>query len=147
MPYSSAGTDNKMKNTWLLMVCIVLTACVNKQQNAPKSLVTPVAEPVVQQPQATANEDRMKSSSLTANETCIRSLNALRSYSPKNWDKYSGAMAELNKKNSLFLSVKEDLNPQLNDLVINAYESRMKTLCYRIESALGQAMIAQVDPM
>lgn len=46
-----------MKKTWLLMVCIVLAGCVNKQQNAPKSLVTPAAEPVVQQPQTAANED------------------------------------------------------------------------------------------
>ena len=134
-----------MKKAWLLMVCISLAGCVNKQQNAPKSLVTPA--PVAQQPQALTNEDTVKSSALTANETCVRSLNALQAYSPKTWEKYSIAMADLNKKNSLFLSVKNDLNPQLNDLVVNAYESKMKTLCYRIESTLGQSMIAQVDSL
>lgn len=136
-----------MKKAWLLMVCIALAGCVNKQQSAPKSLVTPAAAPVAQETQAVASNDTVKSSSLTANETCVRSLNALRAYSPKTWEKYSIAMADLNKKNSLFLSVKNDLNPDLNDLVVSAYESKMKTLCYRIESTLGQSMIAQVDSL
>lgn len=136
-----------MKKAWLLMICVALAGCVNKQQNAPKSLVTPAATPVAQETQSVTNDDTVKSRSLTANETCVRSLNALRAYNPKTWEKYSLAMADLNKKNSLILSVKNDLNPQLNDLVVNAYDSKMKTLCYRIESTLGQSMIAQVDSL
>jgi hypothetical protein len=149
MIHYPAGIDYKMKKAWLLMVCIALAGCVNKPQSAPKSLVTPAQAPapVTQQAQVVTNDNTIKSGALTANETCVKSLRALQTYSPKSWNKYSVAMDELNSKNSLFLSVKNDLNPQLNDLVINAYVSKMKTLCYRIESTLGQAMIAQVDPL
>lgn len=137
-----------MKKAWLLMMFIALAGCANKSQREPKSLVTPAATPasVAQQP-AVSTDKNASTSRLTANETCVRSLAALRTYSPKNWNKYSEAMAELNRKNSLFISVRDDLNPQLEDLVLNAYDSKMKTLCYRIESTLGQAMVSQVDPM
>lgn len=138
-----------MKKTVFLMICVALAGCASKTQNAPKSLVTPTAPPapVAQPAPVMTNTNTNSTNNLTANENCIRGLNALRAYNPKSWDKYSAAMTELNRKNSLFISVKDDLNPQLNDLVMNAYASRMKTLCYRIESTLGQAMVSQVDPL
>lgn len=135
-----------MKKIWFLMICVALAGCANKKDSAPKSLVTPAPAPVAQQPVAT-NQNSAENSPLTANQTCMRGLDALRTYSPKNWDKYSAAMNELNRKNSQFMSVQGDLTPQLNDLVVNAYTSRIKTLCYRIETTLGQAMVSQVDPL
>jgi len=56
-------------------------------------------------------------------------------------------MAVLNSINSQFAAVRDDLSPQLKDLVTNAYDSKMKSLCYRIETTLGQAMISQIDPL
>lgn len=131
-----------MKNIGLLIFSLMLAGCATTHQTAPKSLVTPApvqAEVVEPQPSAVPE----KGTSLTANETCTKSLAALQTYNSRSWNKYSREMSELTSKTSQFLSVKEDLNPQTNQLVMNVYASRMATLCYRIESALGQAMLEQ----
>ncbi|WP_313082920.1 hypothetical protein [Atlantibacter sp.] len=131
-----------MKKTGLLIFSLMLAGCASTQQTAPKSLVTPApvqADVIEPQPPAVTTNG----TSLTANETCTKSLAALQTYNPRSWDKYSREMSELTSKTSQFLSVKEDLNPQTNQLVMSVYASRTATLCYRIESALGQAMIEQ----
>ncbi|WP_312981702.1 hypothetical protein [Atlantibacter sp.] len=131
-----------MKKTGLLIFSLMLAGCATTTQTAPKSLVTPapIQTDIIEPQPSPAPEN---GTNLTANETCTKSLAALQTYNPRSWNKYSQEMSELTSKTSQFLSVKEDLNPQTNQLVMNVYASRTATLCYRIESALGQAMIEQ----
>lgn len=82
---------------------------------------------------------------LTANQTCVKSLATLKAYNAKSASKYNLEMGKLTRKTSQFISVKENLVPDANNLVMDAYHSRMDTLCYRIETTLGQAMIAQAS--
>ncbi len=128
------------------MLCLVLAGCVNKSQTGQKSLVTPLpsqtATPQVAQPAAVEN-----TTSLNANETCSKELSALQAYNPRSWNKYNSEMSELISKTSQFLSVRDDLNPKINELVMSVYDSRMKTLCYKIESSLGQAMVEQASQL
>ncbi len=140
-----------MKKTGFLCFILALTGCVNASHKAPESLVTPspsAAEMNTSEQQKTAPQpDAIESStsSLMANSTCLKELAALQTYSPRNWNKYSEEMSALTGKTSQFLSVKQDLNPRINQLVMNVYQARMQTLCYKIESALGQAMIDQAS--
>jgi len=135
-----------MKRAGFLVLCLVLAGCVNKSQTGQKSLVTPLpaetAAPQATQPAAVEN-----TVSLTANETCTKELSALQSYDQRSWNKYSSEMSELISKTSQFLTVRDDLNPKINELVMSVYDSRMKTLCYKIESTLGQAMVAQASQL
>ena len=130
-----------MKKMLLLTLCVVLAGCVNKSQTKPASLVTP-AQPVAAAPQP-APRAEPDNSGLMAQETCRKELEALRAYGPRTYNKYAGEMATLTAKTSKFLSVKEDLNPRINDLVMSAYQSRMQTLCYKIEASLGQMLVDQ----
>lgn len=135
-----------MNKTWLLMLCIALAGCVNKPQNTPKSVVTPPpAQPVVIEPQPAVAHTVSSAPTLIANDACVKQLTALKTYDPKSYKRYSGEMHVLTRKTSQYLSVKEDLNPQIDGLVASAYDSRMKTLCYRIQSTLGQSMINQAN--
>lgn len=139
-----------MNKLWLTVLCLALAGCASKSPLAPVSLVTPPSPPAISaevQPEKSANSENQATPRLATEATCVNELAALKSYSPKSWNKYSIAMADLNRKNSKFISVRDALNPQLNELVLNAYDSRMKTLCYRIESTLGQAMVSQVNPL
>lgn len=137
-----------MNKTWLLMLCIALAGCVNKPQNTPKSVVTPPpAQPVVVEPQPAVAQTVSSVPTLTANDTCVKQLTALKTYNPKSYKRYSGEMQVLTRKTSQYLSVKENLNPQIDDLVTGAYDSRMKSLCYRIQSTLGQSMINQANQL
>ncbi|HEX4503154.1 MAG TPA: hypothetical protein VH187_18630 [Scandinavium sp.] len=132
-----------MKKTGFLMLCFVLAGCANKSQTAHQSLVTPLPTPApAPQEQVVTTK---KTNALMGNETCIKSLSALQTYNARSWNQYSSEMRELTGKTSQFLSVKADLNPDINDLVMSVYESRMKTLCYKIESTLGQSMIEQAS--
>lgn len=128
------------------MLCLVLAGCVNKSHTGQKSLVTPLptqtAAPQATQPAAVEN-----TTSLNANETCSKELSALQTYNPRSWNKYNSEMSELISKTSQFLSVRDDLNPKINELVMSVYDSRMKTLCYKIESTLGQAMVEQASQL
>lgn len=136
-----------MKKTGLFLFCLMLAGCANTSQTPPESLVTPspaqanTVEPQQISPQM--NDVSTGSKSLTANETCAKELAALQTYNPRSWDRYSQEMAELTSKSSQFLSVRQDLNPRISQLVMDVYDSRMQTLCYKIEGALGQAMIEQ----
>lgn len=137
-----------MRKTWFLMLCIVLAGCAAKPQHSAQPVATPApVQPLVTpepQPVAATSNDR-PASDLTANKTCVKSLTTLQAYSPKTASRYTQEMRQLTRKTSQFLSVKEDLATQSNELVLDAYRSRMNTLCYRIETTLGQAMIAQAN--
>ncbi|MGU3524750.1 hypothetical protein ACLBW2_16790 [Enterobacteriaceae bacterium C23F] len=134
-----------MNKTWLLMLCIALAGCANQPQNTPKSAVTP--PPVVMEPQPVAAQTVSNKPTLTANDACVKELTALKTYNPKSYKRYSGEMQVLTRKTSQYLSVKKDVNPQIEDLVTSAYDSRMKSLCYRIQSTLGQSMINQANQL
>ena len=137
-----------MNKTWLLTLCIALAGCVNKPQNTPKSVVTPPpVQPVVMEPQPAVAQTNSSNPTLIANDSCVKQLAALKTYNPKSYKRYSGEMQVLTRKTSQYLSVKEGLNPQIDDLVTGAYDSRMKLLCYRIETTLGQSMISQMNPL
>lgn len=127
-----------MKKTWLMMLCLSLAGCAGKSENAPVSLVTPQqTAPVKAEPRA--------ETSLTANETCVKELAALRIYNRKAWNRNSDEMKTLTGQTSLFISVKEGVDPGISNIVANTYSSRMQTLCYRIQSTLGQAMVSQSE--
>ncbi|SNY65811.1 hypothetical protein [Enterobacter sp. CC120223-11] len=137
-----------MNKTWLLMLCIALAGCANQPQNTPKSVVTPPpAQPVVVEPQPAAAQTVSNEPTLTANDACVKQLTALKTYNPKSYKRYSGEMQVLTRKTSRYLAVKEDVNPQIEDLVTGAYDSHMKSLCYRIQSTLGQTMINQANQL
>ncbi|WP_110876796.1 hypothetical protein [Franconibacter helveticus] len=133
-----------MNKMMLATLCVVLAGCVNKPQK-PESLVTPVsAQPAAVAPQPVSPpRAEQDTSSLMAHETCRKELEALRAYGPRTYNRYAGEMAALTAKTSKFLSVKEDLNPRINELVMSAYRSRMQTLCYKIETSLGQMLVDQ----
>lgn len=134
-----------MKKMLLVTLCVVLAGCVNKSQK-PTSLVTPApAQPAAIAPQPPAPPARTEpdNNGLMAQETCRKELEALRAYGPRTYNRYAGEMATLTAKTSKFLSVKEDLNPRINDIVMSAYQSRMQTLCYKIETSLGQMLVDQ----
>ncbi|MGU3414633.1 hypothetical protein ACLBW0_13370 [Enterobacteriaceae bacterium C34A] len=134
-----------MNKTWLLMLCIALAGCANQPQNTSKSVVTP--PPVVMEPQPVAAPTVSNKPTLTTNDACVKELTALKTYNPKSYKRYSGEMQVLTRKTSRYLAVKENVNPQIEDLVTGAYDSRMKSLCYRIQSTLGQTMINQANQL
>ena len=137
-----------MNKTWLPMLCIALAGCASQPQNTPKSAVTPSpAQPVVMEPQPAAAHTVSNGPTLAATDACVKQLTALKTYNPKSYKRYSGEMQVLTRKTSRYLAVKEDVNPQIEDLVTGAYDSRMKSLCYRIQSTLGQSMINQANQL
>ena len=137
-----------MRNMWLLMLSIVLAGCTAKSQPPaqPFTTLTPVQPVVIPAAQpVTATSQKPSAPVLTANQTCTKSLTTLKIYSAKSASKYTLEMRQLTRKTSQFISVKENLASDTNSLVMDAYRSRMNTLCYRIETTLGQAMIAQAN--
>lgn len=139
-----------MNKLWLTVLCLALAGCASKSPLAPVSLVTPPSPPAIAtdvQPEQPANNESQAKPRLATEATCANELAALKSYSPKSWNKYSAEMRQLTRKSSQFASVKEKISPQINELVLNSYDSRMKTLCYRIESTLGQIMISQATQL
>ncbi len=83
------------------------------------------------------------SESTNSMATCRKELDALKHYGPKTYSRYAAEMDALTAKTGKYLSIKEGLTPELNDIVITMYQSQIKTLCFRIQSSLGKLIIEQ----
>ncbi|EOC1302889.1 hypothetical protein QMW88_07245 [Cronobacter dublinensis] len=136
-----------MNKSLLFMTCVLLAGCASQP---PKSQVTPlapasapVAQPQPVQPAPESKPFAAASESTNSMATCRKELDALKHYGPKTYSRYAAEMDALTAKTGKYLSIKEGLTPELNDIVITMYQSQIKTLCFRIQSSLGKLIIEQ----
>ncbi|ALB64020.1 hypothetical protein AFK62_16590 [Cronobacter condimenti 1330] len=137
-----------MNKSLLFMTCVLLAGCASQP---PKSQVTPLAPapaPVAAQSQPVQPAPESKpfaaaSESTNSMATCRKELDALKHYGPKTYSRYAAEMDALTARSGKYLSIKDGLTPELNDIVITMYQSQIKTLCFRIQSSLGKLIIEQ----
>ena len=90
------------------------------------------------QQQKTASKDNI--SHLTQ---CNRDLESLRTVSATQYQRYLSEYDHLMKSSADFMTVKDDVSPEVADLARPKFQFALVNLCYRIKDTLAQTLIHQ----
>ncbi|WP_312055636.1 hypothetical protein [Pantoea brenneri] len=124
-----------------LITMVMMTSiagCSARENVALKSQPTPEREKV--SPESVTNEVR---SSLSPLAQCNRDLESLRTVNMTEYRKYLAQYDGLMKSSAGFMSVKDDVSPEVAELARPRFQYALVNLCYRIKGALAQTLINQ----
>lgn len=125
-----------------IFICLLLGGCsLNHDTQSPSKIeisndgrnVTSIKN----QPQITESET---SSHLTQ---CNRDLESLRTVSQTEYRRYAAEYDALLKSSAGFMTVKDDVSPEVAALARPKFQFALVNLCYRIKDALAQTLINQ----
>lgn len=74
---------------------------------------------------------------------CNRDLESLRTVSPSEYRRYAAEYDALLKSSAGFMTVKDDVSPEVAALARPKFQFALVNLCYRIKDALAQTLINQ----
>lgn len=74
---------------------------------------------------------------------CNRDLESLHTVSPSTYLSYRGEYDRLMKSSAGFVTVKDDVSPEVAELARPRFQYALVSLCYRIKDALAQSLINQ----
>lgn len=135
-----------MQNNPVTAVLIVWAACLSgcaatSGQGAAVS-PAPASAPagVHREPAVNAGKNQDASSHLTQ---CNRDLESLRTVSMTEYRRYTAEYDALMKSSAGFMTVKDDVSPEVAELARPKFQFALVNLCYRIKDALAQTLINQ----
>lgn len=76
---------------------------------------------------------------------CNRDLESLRTVSPSAYHRYQTEYDGLMKSSADFVTVKDDVSPEVAELARPRFQYALVSLCYRIKDALAQSLINQAS--
>lgn len=128
--------------------CLLLTGCVqpplNKEADAThlgeNTNVSSEIMPNKPQAKETSSNLRMPISHLMQ---CNRDLESLHTVNQTAYRLYQKEYDELMNSSANFLSVKDDVSPEVAELARPRFQFALVNLCYRIKDALAQTLINQ----
>ncbi|WP_312319316.1 hypothetical protein [Atlantibacter hermannii] len=135
-----------MNKPLFLITCILLAGCASKPPASQVKPLAPATPQVAAQPQTPPTAAPPSSAASDNADTvaiCRKELEALKLYGPNTYSRYAAEMDALTGKTAKYLSIKEGLTPELNSVVTTMYQSKVKTLCFRIHTSLGKLIIEQ----
>ncbi|WP_270655275.1 hypothetical protein [Enterobacter bugandensis] len=74
---------------------------------------------------------------------CNRDLESLRTISITEYNNYMNEYDSLMKSSAGFLSIKDDVSPEVAELARPKFQFALANLCYRIKDSLAQTLIRQ----
>ncbi|HAH0869136.1 TPA: hypothetical protein GFY00_22770 [Escherichia coli] len=141
----------KYKCVALCAVALMLTGCAQQNKNNAKpayqtkntvkqNITTNVAN---EDAVSVENSDATKQVSLSHITQCNRDLESMRTVDIKQYMHYQREYDELMKSSANFLTVKDDVSPEIASLARPRFQFALVNLCYRIKDALARTFIKQ----
>lgn len=140
----------KYKCVALCAVALMLTGCAQQNKNNVKpvyqtkntvkqNITTNTAGDAV----LAEKSDATKQESLSHITQCNRDLESMRTVDIKQYMHYQREYDELMKSSASFLTVKDDVSPEIASLARPRFQFALVNLCYRIKDALARTFIKQ----
>ncbi|HDT4958082.1 TPA: hypothetical protein QHR58_003654 [Enterobacter kobei] len=74
---------------------------------------------------------------------CRNELDALGAYSQKSYASFQNEFTRLGQQTAKYLRIKDQISPDINELVMPRQVFQMRELCFRIKTRLSQVLIQQ----
>ena len=100
------------------------------------------AAPVAVSPHATQPEPEASSNIYSA-EQCRKELDVLKVYNKASYNKYEAEYQAIASKTGKYMEIKDSISPDINDMVMPAYQFQIREFCFRVKSRLTQLVIRQ----
>lgn len=123
------------------MVCLSGCALTKNQNESSKASLTDAP--------SVSKIDDVKTSSVSIAAAsshltqCNRDLESLRTVSMTEYKRYQSEYDALIKSSTSFMTVKDDVSPEVAELARPKFQFALVNLCYRIKDALAQTLINQ----
>ncbi|MFJ3264877.1 hypothetical protein ACIP8G_00155 [Serratia liquefaciens] len=128
-----------MRKTILLLVSGILLSGCQSTDTGSKNTPHPSIHPTK------TEAAPMSLASSTAIQSCPQELTALEKIAPKSYQRKSGELNNALAQASLYLSVKESVNPNTVEIMDSAYKYKISKICSEIQSELASALISNVE--
>lgn len=118
-----------------------VTDSVSSQSQIDLQQVTPThvnISPPVQQPVTQGDNQAMANI-----KQCRNELDALGAYSQKSYASFQNEFTRLGQQTAKYLRIKDQISPDINELVMPRQVFQMRELCFRIKTRLSQVLIQQ----
>ena len=76
-------------------------------------------------------------------EQCRKELDVLRVYNKASYDKYEAQYQAIAAKTAKYMEVKDSLGPDLNYMVMPAYQFQIREFCFRVKTRLTELVLRQ----
>ncbi|WP_273855319.1 hypothetical protein [Serratia liquefaciens] len=128
-----------MRKKILLLVSGILLSGCQSANTGSKNTVPPSLQ------QAKTEVAPMSLASSAAIQSCPQELIVLEKIAPKSYKRKSGELNNALAQASLYLSVKESVNPNTVEIMDSAYKYKISKICNEIQSELANALISNVE--
>lgn len=127
-----------MKPYWSAVFIVILVAGCAKKNNIH------VSQPVQLKKDVNLSVANTHQDTSTSHMTqCKRDLESMRTVNSKEYQRYVSQFDDLMKTSAGFLTVKDDVSPEVAELARPRFQFALVNLCYRIKDALAQTLINQ----
>lgn len=141
--YTKISFINYFSNwSMLFLTSTVVFGCVGC--SSPESHSTNTA-PVISHTVAAATSIDHDSSSSSRLTQCNRDLESLHTVDIGQYKRYLSEYESLMKSSAGFMTVKDDVSPEVAELARPKFQFALVNLCYRIKGALAQTLINQAN--
>jgi hypothetical protein len=89
------------------------------------------------QPEPEANSSKYSA------EQCRKELDVLKVYNKASYNKYEAEYQVIASKTGKYMEVKDSISPDINDMVMPAYQFQIREFCFRVKSRLTELVIRQ----
>lgn len=128
-----------MRKTILLLVSGILLSGCQSTNSGSKNTPSP------SNPSTKTEVTPMSLASSAAIQSCPQELSALEKIAPKSYQQKSGELNSALTQASLYLSVKNSVNPNTAEIMDSAYKYKISKICNEIQTELANALISNVE--
>ncbi|HAA39528.1 MAG TPA: hypothetical protein DCE36_05520 [Pseudomonas sp.] len=107
-------------------------APANASADAPKA-----ASPEAAQSESETNLNQNRA------EQCRKELDVLKVYNKASYDKYEAQYQAIAAKTAKYMEIKDSLGPDLNYMVMPAYQFQIREFCFRVKTRLSELVLRQ----
>ncbi|TFY86729.1 hypothetical protein DYL59_21355 [Pseudomonas kairouanensis] len=76
-------------------------------------------------------------------EQCRKELDVLKIYNKASYAKYEAQYQAIAAKTAKYMEVKDSLGPDLNYMVMPAYQFQIREFCFRVKTRLSELVLRQ----
>lgn len=76
-------------------------------------------------------------------EQCRKELDVLKVYNKASYDKYEAEYQVIASKTAKYMEIKDSLGPDLNYMVMPAYQFQIREFCFRVKTRLSELVLRQ----
>ncbi|KGE68984.1 hypothetical protein K814_0105260 [Pseudomonas fluorescens LMG 5329] len=101
------------------------------------------AAPVADVPAHTSPEAAQPESETSRAEQCRKELDVLKVYNKPSYVKYEAEYQAIAAKTAKYMEIKDSLGPDLNYMVMPAYQFQIREFCFRVKTRLSELVLRQ----